>query len=257
MSKLFDQKRSLFGKSFDSGEARDQDGKWSTGGGAPPSKAEKPKRSGSKARETTRALFQANEEAKRAGPSGSPANTAVYNRALSHIDPTELAAATRRAQREEDRNDRPVKKRDEDDLAFSMGVEIFKAIDGAVLKDGIVWGWASIIEKDGKAIIDHQGDMIDPEELVKAAHDFISNSRTGGLMHTKEANEPRKVGDIVESMVFTRELQKALDIDLGKAGWLIGFKITDPEVRKLAAGGRLPSFSIGGIGHREEMRDGE
>lgn len=132
--------------------------------------------------------------------------------------------------------------------------EIRKKLD---LKDGIVWGWASVIEKDGKAIVDHQGDVIQEDDLVKAAHDHVTNSRVGGALHLYVPGPdrtPLKGGDIVESLVFTKALQKALGVDLGKVGWLVGYQITDPYVKKMVASGQLKAFSIGGSGRREPIR---
>jgi hypothetical protein len=40
-------------------------------------------------------------------------------------------------------------------------------IEKSELKDGIVWGWASIIHKDGAVVRDHQGDQITEAELMK------------------------------------------------------------------------------------------
>lgn len=138
------------------------------------------------------------------------------------------------------------------DDSFSLGVEFFKGRE-ADAKMGRVWGWASVIEKDGKPVIDHQGDMIEPEELVKAAHDFITNSRTAGVMHSRADGQPVKIGHVVESVVLTRDLQKALGINLDRAGWLIGMQITDPTVKQQVSDGVLKSFSIGGKGRREEI----
>lgn len=138
-------------------------------------------------------------------------------------------------------------------------VEIAKAAPMGELKDGTVWGWASIIEKGGKVVTDHQGDRISEEELVKAAHDYMTNSRIGGALHmynSDKPDEPLSAGRVVESVVLTHDLQKALGIDLGKVGWLVGYHIEDSHVRKAAASGKLISFSIGGKGVREKI-DGE
>jgi len=105
----------------------------------------------------------------------------------------------------------------------------------------IVWGWASVIEKDGESIFDHQGDRIAEDVLAKAAHDFVSDYRVGKVMHSG-----RKVGALVESVVFTKELQKALGIDLGKVGWFIGMRVSE-DVFKRVESGELQAFSIGGI----------
>ncbi len=137
-----------------------------------------------------------------------------------------------------------------------LAVEVAKADAAGELKDGLVWGWASVIERGGKTVIDAQGDQISEGELLKAAHDYMQNSRIGGAMHIyKQDNpkEPLSAGHTVESVVFTKDLQKALGIDLGKVGWLIGVRLTDEHVRKAVASGVLKSFSIGGSGVREKV----
>lgn len=126
----------------------------------------------------------------------------------------------------------------------------FNTVDN--LKQGLVYGWASIIEKDGVMVTDHEGDRIEPDELTKGAHDFIKNSRQGGVLHDEYGNH---IGHVVESVVFTKELQKALNIDLKKIGWLIGYQITDPRVKLLVKGGLLKSFSIGGKGRRVPVHE--
>jgi hypothetical protein len=123
---------------------------------------------------------------------------------------------------------------------------------GAVLKmdeeNQVVYGWASLIEKDDQPIIDNQGDIIREPVLIKAAHGFISDARKGGFMHMDGV----QVGTVVESMVMTRDLQKALGIDLKKVGWLIGMKVTNEKVWKAVKAGDFPEFSIGGEGVRVE-----
>lgn len=133
--------------------------------------------------------------------------------------------------------------------SFKIEAEIAKGLNPQIKLDkGLVYGWASIIEKDGQEITDHQGDRIVSDELVKAAHDFVSNSRQGGVLHDEYGHQ---IGHIVESVVFTKELQSHLKIDLGKVGWLIGYQITDPRVKAMAKMGVLKAFSIGGKGKRE------
>jgi hypothetical protein len=77
--------------------------------------------------------------------------------------------------------------------------------------------------------------------------------RTGGLMHLyKSASEPEPiaVSTVVDSIVLTSDVQKALGIDLGREGWFVGLKIHDPDVRKMVREGKLPALSIGGRGRR-------
>jgi Putative phage serine protease XkdF len=105
----------------------------------------------------------------------------------------------------------------------------------------LIFGWASVVEKDGVAVIDKQGDIIPVEELENAAYDFTLYSRDGGDMHDR-----RGVAKLVESMVFTTEKQKALGIDLKQVGWWVGFKVTDKELWAAHKRGERPEFSIGG-----------
>ena len=68
------------------------------------------------------------------------------------------------------------------------------------------------------------------------------NARVAGEMHKRIG-----VGQLVESMVFTREKQQLLGIDLKKIGWLGGFKISDEETWAAVKSGKLPAFSISGV----------
>lgn len=105
----------------------------------------------------------------------------------------------------------------------------------------LVFGWASVVEQDGMLVIDKQGDIILPAELERAAYEFVLYKRDQGDMHDRIG-----VGRLVESMVFTREKQTALGIDLGKVGWWTGFRVDDPGTWKRIKAGELPEFSIGG-----------
>lgn len=105
----------------------------------------------------------------------------------------------------------------------------------------LIFGWASVVEKDGIAVIDKQGDVIPAEELEKAAYDFVLFSRRQGDMHDRTG-----VGRMVESMVFTREKQAALGIDLKKVAWWVGFRVDDDGLWAAHKRGERPEFSIGG-----------
>lgn len=109
----------------------------------------------------------------------------------------------------------------------------------------IAWGWFSVIEEGGVPVVDAQDDVIGETTLVKAVHEFVLDSRAGKLMH-----KGRRVADIVESVVFTRDVQNALGIDLGKVGWFGAMKFRDDEVWAKVKSGELRAFSIGGVGQR-------
>lgn len=128
--------------------------------------------------------------------------------------------------------------------SVSNVVPVFKANDEL----RTVWGWASIIEQDGKPVTDHHGDIIYEKDLVEAAHDYITESRAAKSMHIG-----KRTGRVVESLVFTKELQAALGIDLGMVGWLIAMKVEDDKVWRRFKSGELKAFSVGGTGIREKL----
>ena len=70
-------------------------------------------------------------------------------------------------------------------------------------------------------------------------------------MHTKaEDGTAIQVGEVVESIVFTQDLQKALGIDLGRVGWFIGMHVPDQAIWKQIRAGTMGAFSIGARGVR-------
>lgn len=118
----------------------------------------------------------------------------------------------------------------------------------------LVFGWASVVaDAQGRMVVDHQGDLIYPEDIEKAAYDFVLTSRQAGDMH-----EVVGTGRLVESMVFTVEKMQALGIPEGTmpTGWWVGFHIDDDEKWDLVKKGVRPMFSIGGTGYREPIKEG-
>lgn len=108
-----------------------------------------------------------------------------------------------------------------------------------------VRGWASVAQVDGVPVEDWQGDVIDMEELRKAAHRFICDARVAKAMHRGEA-----VGEIVESVLVDDEFVKAMGATTPNRGWWIGMEIKSEAVRKRVRSGEFRSFSIGGRGTR-------
>jgi hypothetical protein len=112
----------------------------------------------------------------------------------------------------------------------------------------LIFGWASVVEKDGVAIVDKQGDVIAVSSLESAVYKYVLESRTHGDMHGKKHD-----AKMIESMVFTKEKQKALGVDIGQVGWWVGFKVDDPDLWAAHKRGERPEFSIGGAAIPVEM----
>lgn len=112
----------------------------------------------------------------------------------------------------------------------------------------VAYGWAYVSKKGSSTVTDHSGDTWDISEVEKTAHEFVCDCRVGGESHITKGG-----AELVESMVFTKELQKALGIDLDCEGWFVGFLITDDDLLEKVQKGELSMFSIGGSGIREEV----
>ncbi len=113
----------------------------------------------------------------------------------------------------------------------------------------IVWGWAYVCEDVGGQVVDHGGDVVDEAEIEKAAHSFVLDSRVGNVMHKEQA------GEIVDSVFFSKAVQQALGIDLGKVGWFIGFRVDDDDAWEGVKSGKFKAFSIGGQANTKEIVD--
>lgn len=126
---------------------------------------------------------------------------------------------------------------------WSVPFQIVTKSEGATEDQRLVFGWASISTNKGEEVIDKQGHIIAPDELEKAAYDFVLYSRSQGDKHIRKG-----VGRLVESMVFTKQKQDVLGIDLGLEGWFVGFRVDDDATWDGIKKGGLPEFSIGGRG---------
>ena len=115
-----------------------------------------------------------------------------------------------------------------------------------------VFGWASIINKDGEEVVDRQGDIIEPDEMAKAAYDYVLVSRKGGHQHQRTLDDkPLHVSDMIESMVFTPEKIEKMGLPpTTPVGWWMGFKVNDDEVWKAVKSGEITGMSVHGKGKR-------
>lgn len=132
-----------------------------------------------------------------------------------------------------------------------MGKEF--AITKVADEQQIVLGWANVsVTADGTPIEDYQHDMIEPEELERAAYEYVLKFRDTGEGHNPKL---RKKGKLVESVVFTKEKLEAMGIPEGVVplGWWIGFKIEDKSTWDKVKKGEYTMFSIEGTGEREPV----
>ena len=139
----------------------------------------------------------------------------------------------------------------------SETVEVCTPIDEAALNfyvaksnddQGLVSGWANVAKNaDGSIPLDWQDDVIEPEELEKAAINFMMDYRASGVQHEGDSK-----GVVVESMMFTKAKQEAIGIPEGcvPEGWFITVKVLDPEVFAKVKDGTLRMFSIQGRSKR-------
>jgi hypothetical protein len=132
------------------------------------------------------------------------------------------------------------------DHPFHFTLPIAKA-DGALRT---VWGWASVTVEDGRPLVDAEGDTIQTDELVRAAHAFMAHSRRGAAGHADGGGDAPAVGTVVESLVLTPAVREALGMGEGREGWFVGIRIDDEAVWAAALAGDLPALSIGGVARR-------
>jgi len=130
--------------------------------------------------------------------------------------------------------------------------EMTKAnIEGKVLKTDeeqrMVWGWASVVTEKGEPVVDRQGDVIEPETLVKAVGKFMEHVRVGKQMHNGD-----QIGVVVHSMPITKEIGDSLGIQSDREGWIVAFKVYDDDVWSKVKSGELAAFSIGGRAVKED-----
>ena len=143
------------------------------------------------------------------------------------------------------------------DETFELTADIVK-VDKS---EHLVYGWASIVKIGDKLVTDSQGDRIEPETLERAAIDYTLHARVAGQMHKAEDDEVEKVGDLIESVVFSPDKTAAMlksltgqgieaEMKMPFCGWWIGFHISSQKVWDRIVSGELRAFSIGGHGKR-------
>lgn len=134
-----------------------------------------------------------------------------------------------------------------DECSIGVMLDVTKAREDECL----VSGWASVsVNADGSIPLDWQGDTIRPEVLEKAAVNFMLDYRGSGEMHEGDSQ-----GEVVESIVLTKEKQQAMGIPEGvvPVGWFITVKVKNPETFEKVKSGKYKMFSIQGTAKRVEL----
>ena len=115
---------------------------------------------------------------------------------------------------------------------------------------GLVLGWAIVCKENGKDYFDLQGDHIPEDAMLKAASDFMLNSRTGMEMHRGGS-----AGKVVFAWPMTTAIAKAFGLSPQKTGLMIGFRPDSPEMLAKFRDGSFTGFSIGGMRLEDEEID--
>jgi hypothetical protein len=105
---------------------------------------------------------------------------------------------------------------------------------------GLVFGFAVVCKVDGKDYYDSQDDHIPEDAMLKAASDFMENSRVAKDMHQGD-----QIGNVVFAFPLTSEVAKALGIVTKQTGLLIGMA-PGPAILEKYKSGEYTGFSIGG-----------
>jgi len=128
---------------------------------------------------------------------------------------------------------------------FQMDTKVLK-VDSSL---GLVIGWAIVSTVEGQPYFDLQGDHIPEEAMLKAASDFMENSRVAGHMHKVEER-----GSVVFAFPMTKDIAEAFDISIPKTGLMIAMK-PDKDMLDKFKNGELTGFSIGGKRGEDEEVD--
>ena len=124
------------------------------------------------------------------------------------------------------------------------------SVEGQIVKqldeERLAFGWAYVSTVKGEISLDHSEEFIRPDQIAKAATNFMLSMRTAKAMHSGG-----KIGEVVHSMPLTNEIAKALGIQSDREGWLVAIKVYDDQVWQDVKSGKLAAFSIGGRALKE------
>jgi hypothetical protein len=118
----------------------------------------------------------------------------------------------------------------------------------------VAFGWASVVSVDGEPVVDKQGDLIDWEDLEKAAYAYVMKSRKGGSQHRRDGEEPFHASDMIESFVVTPEKIEKMHLPPETpVGWWVGYHYHDEDTWQDIKKGHKTGFSVHGRGKRRPM----
>ena len=126
---------------------------------------------------------------------------------------------------------------------FSTGAKFVK-VDEEL---GLVLGFAIICKENGEDYFDVQDDHIPEDSMLKAATDFMIDSRMAAEMHPGEER-----GQVVFAWPMTTEIAKAFDIEIPRTGLMIAMKPDNDEMLEKFRNGDFTGFSIGGLRLEDE-----
>lgn len=100
---------------------------------------------------------------------------------------------------------------------------------------------------------DAQGDVMSPEEVVKAAHYYLENARVLGLRHGKDPGHGPKPlnGAVLESYIAPADFKLGAG-QVKKGDWVLSVRVDDQGVWAKIVSGEYEGFSVGGTGARED-----
>lgn len=115
-------------------------------------------------------------------------------------------------------------------------------VEIAKVSRNVVYG---VVLKPG--IADLQGDIMSPDDIQKACHEYMAEYRTININHAADIKACP-----VECWI-TKEAGKLGDREYPAGSWLMGTRIDDPEVMRGVHEGLFKSYSIEGEGTREPL----
>ena len=117
---------------------------------------------------------------------------------------------------------------------------------------GLVMGFAIVCKEDGEPYFDLQDDYIPEDSMLKAATDFMVNSRVAKDMHDGD-----QTGGVVFAWPLTEDIAKAMGITTKRTGLMIAIKPDSDAMLETFRSGEYTGFSIGGSRIEDKEWEGD